>query len=101
MRDRPIGMLMPELNRSYATPAACAALATAPRVFRHAFGMRALLLSRRVLIICGSVVSVSKGGRTVGTFGAIRLAKAMSCWTAFPANSDTSVGIRTLVYFSP
>ena len=35
------------------------------------------------------------------SFGAIRLAKAMSCWTAFPANSDTSVGIRTLVYFSP
>jgi hypothetical protein len=28
----------------------------------------------------------------------IRLAKAMPCWTAFPAGSDPSIGIRILVY---
>src|ERR1700739_790561 len=30
----------------------------------------------------------------------IRLAKAMPCWTAFPASSEPSVGIRMLVYIA-
>ena len=47
-----------------------------------------------------SVSRVMGGGKTVSmeTLAPIRLAKATPCWTAFPASSDPSVGIRIWVY---
>src|SRR5262249_7145352 len=53
----------------------------------------------RVSLISVSAVIIS-GSKTVSTVTSapIRLAKATPCWTALPASSDPSVGIRIWVY---